>query len=1051
VGVETDPWFSPDGTQVAFTGQYDGNTDIYVVAAAGGVPRRVTWHPAPDEVAGWTPDGKQILFRSGRDNAHHTPRLFTVPVTGGMPSAVPLPVASEGSYSEDGARLAYVPGVQQDAWKRYRGGQTTPIWIADLATSRVVERAPRNNTNDRCPMWVGDTVYFLSDRNGPVSLFRYDIGSKKVTQVVPNNGLDIKSASAGPGAIVFEQFGAIRLLDLASGKAHSVGIRVAGDLPEVRPRYVKVADRIASAGLSPSGARALFGARGEIFSVPAEKGNGRNLTGTPGVSERDPAWSPDGRWIAYLSDESGEYALHLRPQDGKGEVKKIGLGQPPSFFYNPVWSPDSKKIAYGDKRLNLWYVDIEKGVPVKVDANPKPLFRFAPSWSPDSKWIAYTRQLKSYMGAVFAFSLDENKAYQLTDGLSDARFAVFDKGGKYLYFAASTDIAPSIWFANMSSMNRPVTRSVYVMVLRKGVPSPLAPESDEEKPAEDAKKPEGEAAAAVDDAKAAEAKPADADAKPKAKGEDTPPAVRIDRERIDQRVLALPLPARNYTWLAAGKAGVLFLTEAPLVGGGPRPLHRFDLNTRKPVDKLLDSVDGFAVSANGEKLLYRQESRWAIASTAGTITAGAGALKLDDMEVYADPPVEWRQMYREAWRGLRDFFYAPNLHGLDLARMRQRYEVYLDGLGSREDLNYLFREMLGEATISHMGVGGGDSPRPGRVRVGLLGADYKIENGRYRFARVYNGENWNPEFRAPLTQPGVDVEPGEYLLAVNGRDVLPGDEVYKYFETTAGKQTSLKVGPSPDGAGAREVIVVPVEDEYQLRYRAWIEDNRRKVDRMSGGRLAYVHMPDTSFGGYTSFNRYYFAQVGKEGAIIDERFNGGGLLADYVIDYLRRPLAAYFTQREGEDFAMPTAAIFGPKAMLINEFAGSGGDYMPWAFRDAKIGPLIGKRTWGGLVGVSGVPLMDGGVTGAPQSGLWNPNGTWDVENWGVEPDIEVEMDPALWRAGRDPQLEKAVAVVMESLRKNPLPRHTRPPYPNYHDGRPVAPVRPGDAAARGR
>jgi tricorn protease len=381
VGVETDPWFSPDGTQVAFTGQYDGNTDIYVVAAAGGVPRRVTWHPAPDEVAGWTPDGKQILFRSGRNNAHHTPRLFTVPVTGGMPSAVPLPVASEGSYSEDGARLAYVPGVQQDAWKRYRGGQTTPIWIADLATSRVVERAPRNNTNDRCPMWVGDTVYFLSDRNGPVSLFRYDIGSKKVTQVVPNNGLDIKSASAGPGAIVFEQFGSIHLLDLASGKAHPVNIRVAGDLPEVRPRYVKVAERITAADLSPSGVRAVFAARGEIFSVPAEKGNGRNLTNTTSVNERDPAWSPDGRWIAYLSDESGEYALHLRPQDGKGEVKKISLGTPPSFFYNPVWSPDSKKIAYGDKRLNLWYVDIEKGVPIKVDTNPKPLFQFSPSWS----------------------------------------------------------------------------------------------------------------------------------------------------------------------------------------------------------------------------------------------------------------------------------------------------------------------------------------------------------------------------------------------------------------------------------------------------------------------------------------------------------------------------------------------------------------------------------------------------------------------------------------------------------------------------------------------
>jgi tricorn protease len=419
------------------------------------------------------------------------------------------------------------------------------------------------------------------------------------------------------------------------------------------------------------------------------------------------------------------------------------------------------------------------------------------------------------------------------------------------------------------------------------------------------------------------------------------------------------------------------------------------------------------------------------------------------MEAWVDPPAEWRQMYREAWRGLRDFFYDPNLHGLDLARMSKRYEPYLENLGSREDLNTLFREMLGEVTISHMYAGGGDQPEVTRVRGGLLGADYTVERGRFRFARVYDGENWNPDFRAPLTQPGVDVVAGEYLLAVNGQDVRPPEEVYQHFEGTAGKQITLTVGPNPDGNGARQVVVVPVEDEAPLRYLAWIEDNRRTVERLSGGRLAYVHMPDTAMGGYTSFNRYYFAQIGKEGAIIDERFNGGGLLADYVIDYLRRPLQAYFTQRDGEDFAMPTAAIFGPKAMLINEFAGSGGDYMPWAFRDAKIGPLIGKRTWGGLVGVSGVPLMDGGGTGAPQSGLWNPNGTWDVENWGVEPDIEVEMDPVLWRAGRDPQLEKAVEVLMAALKKNPLPRHRKPAYPNYHRGGPPAPRRPGDAARR--
>jgi tricorn protease len=1054
VGIETDPYFSPDGKQIAFTGEYDGNVDVFLIPAAGGVPKRLTWHPAADMVTGWTPDGKRILFRSNRDSPHFAPRLFTVSTEGGMPCLLPLPIASQGAYSADGRRIAYVPGVGQGSWKRYRGGQTTPIWIAELSSSRILERVPRENTNDSNPMWIGSRVYFLSDRGGPVSLFCYDTSTRKVKEVVKNRGLDIKSASLGPGAIAFEQFGTIHLYELGSGKSHPVTIRLTGDLPELRRRYVKVAERIRTANLSPSGARAVFSARGEIFTVPAEKGDPRNLTNTPAVNERDPAWSPDGKSIAYFSDESGEYALHIRAQDGKGEVKKISLGDPPSYFYTPVWSPDSKKIAYCDKRLNLWYVEVEKGTPIKIDTNPKPLFRFDPVWSPDSRWIAYTRQLKSYMGAVFAYSLETGKSEQLTDGLSDASNAVFDKSGKYLYFTASTDVGLAVWFANMSSLKRPVTRSIYVMVLRKGIPSPLAPESDEEKPDEKGDfcdgasrgdgRPPGSAPGG-DGASGDGAKESEGKAKEKQK---EPEPVRIDLERISQRILALPLPARNYTALATGKEGVLFFTEGPPVGSGPQPLQRFELKTRK-AEKVLDNVASFVVSANGEKLLYRQEARWAIVPTTGTIDGSKGTLNLAEMEAYVDPPAEWRQMYREAWRGLRDFFYDPGLHGRNLGEMQKRYEPYLERLASREDLNYLFREMLGEVTVSHMGAGGGDRPQATRVRGGLLGADYAIENGRYRFARVYDGENWNPTFRAPLTQPGVDVVAGEYLLAVNGREVLPPEEVHKYLEATAGKQVTLKVGPNSDGSGAREVTVVPVENERALRYLAWIEDNRRMVDRLSGGRLAYVHMPDTYLGGYDNFNRYFFAQIGKEGAIIDERFNGGGLLADYVIDYLRRPLTAYFTQRDGEDFAMPTAAIFGPKAMLINEFAGSGGDYMPWAFRDAKIGPLIGKRTWGGLIGVSGVELMDGGFTGAPQSGFWNPNGTWDVENWGVEPDIEVELEPAEWRAGRDPQLEKAVAVLMEELRRNPLPRHQRPPYPNYRRGVPTASKRPGDAAAR--
>jgi tricorn protease len=1024
VGVETDPHFSPDGSQIVFTGQYDGNTDVFVIPAVGGIPKRLTHHPTSDEAVGWTPDGKHVLFRSGRDSYSGVPRLFTVSTEGGMPAPLPLPTGREGCFSADGGRFAYVPTVPwQTAWKRYRGGQTTPIWIADLKDSRILARVPRNNANDSQPIWVGDRLYFLSDRNGPVSLWSYDLKGKRVSEVVKNTELDFKNLSAGPGALVYEQFGRIFTLDTKepNAKPRRVPIRVAADLREVRPQYLPVGNRISDAGISPTGLRAVFAARGEIFTVPADKGDARNLTNTPNVHERDPAWSPNGQFIAYFSDESGEYALHIRPQNGQGEVKKIALGEKPSYFYTPIWSPDSKKIAFSDKRLNLWYVDLAKGgPPVRLDTNPKPLFGFSPSWSPDSKWLTYARQLPSYMGAVFAYSLDQKKAYQLTDGLSDVNVAVFDKSGKYIFFTASTNTGLGVWWADMSSFERPRTRSVYVLVLAKDTPSPLLPESDEEKPKDD--------------------KPA----APAAKPEDAP-TVRIDMDRIAQRILALPIPARNFNGLATGKAGILFLRDAPTVGPGPSSLSRFDLNTRK-WETLLPGIGGYVVSANGEKILYTSGGGWIIGGTAGPLNPTTGRLNLSGMQAYCDPRVEWRQMYFEAWRGVRDFFYDPNLHGLPLETMKKRYEPYLAGLATRDDLNYLFDEMLGELTCSHVFNGGGDSPSVPFVRVGLLGADYEIVNGRYRFARVFDGENWNPDLRSPLAGPGVDVKTGEYLLAVNGRDVLPEREVFAYFEATAGKQITIKVGANADGSGSREVTVVPLDDESGLRYRAWVEDNRRLVDKLSGGKLAYVHIPDTSNGGYTSFNRYYFAQLDRQGAVIDERFNGGGALADYVIDYLRRPFATYFTQRDGDDFAMPTAAIFGPKVMLINEYAGSGGDYMPWAFRDAKIGPLIGTRTWGGLVGVGGFGLMDGGGIGAPQSGMWNPNGTWDVENWGVEPDIPVEWDPALWRQGKDPQLERAVAYLLEQMKKNSPKQYKKPPYPNYHRGGAPAAKRPGDS-----
>jgi tricorn protease len=1038
-GHEQRPSFSPDGSQIAFTGDYDGNRGVYVVQAAGGEPRRLTYHPADIDALGWTPDGKHILFTSARTAfANGVVQLFTVPVEGGFATQVPLARASEASFSPDGKNIAYVPNVQwQRAWKRYRGGQTKPIWIANLADSSTQAKIPRENSNDFNPMWVSDAVYFLSDRNGPVTLFSYDLKSQQVKQLVKNDGLDIKSASASADTIVYEQFGSLHLLDLKSGSNRALDILPVADLAEVRPHFQKIEPRrIRSAAISPTGARAVFGVRGEILTVPAEKGDIRNLTNTTEVVERDPDWSPDGKSIAYLSDESGEYALHIRGQSGLGEVRKIDLGNPPTFYYSPTWSPDSKKIGYTDKRLNYWYVDLDKKTPVRVDTDlyTDPAHSLQLAWSPDSRWIAYTKQLTSHLHAVFAYSLEQGKSYQLTDGMSDALYVAFDKEGKYLYFTAGTDAALSTGWLDMTSLQRPVTRSVYVIVLTKDLPSPLAPESDEEKGKEAEKAGKDQKANADRDKE-----------KDKAK-EEKPVTVEIDLEGISQRILALPIPARNYYGLAVGKPGVLFLAEGPPVdpidfedGGPTTKIHKFDLKTRK-TEQILDGVNSFQVSFDGEKMLYAKQNQWSI-GPAGKPPEGppqpgqGGPLKLDSMEIYVNPRVEWKHMYEQVWRDERDFLYDPGLHGLNLEAVKKKYEPFLENISTRDDLNYLFTEMLGNITVGHMFVGGGDLPEPKRVKTGLLGADYSIENGRYRFMRIYNGENWNPKLRAPLTQPGVNVRAGDYLLAVNGRDVRPPADVYSFFEETAGKQVMLKVGAKPDGSGSREVTVVPVDDETPLRNYAWIEGNRHKVDELTGGRVAYVYLPDTYAGGFTNFNRYYFAQVGKDAAIIDERYNGGGDIADYIIDYLRRPLLSYWNMREGKDITTPIEAIFGPKVMIINEMAGSGGDALPWMFRKTGIGPLIGKRTWGGLVGhyTNPVDLLDGGFTGTPNLAFYNPNGTWDVENHGVPPDVETEYDPKAAREGHDSQLEKAVEVVMDLLKKNPpppAPHH--PAFPNY-------------------
>jgi len=1002
----SNPAFSPDGTLVAFTAQYEGNADVYVVPVAGGVPARLTWHPGRDTVQGFTPDGAAVVFTSGREvfTGRYT-QLFTVPIKGGFPTAVGLPTAFRGAYSPDGKRIAYNPLYDAfTQWKHYRGGTHSTIWLYTAAT-KAVEALPQpaDRPNDVYPMWVGDTVYFVSDRNGEFNLFSFDTRTKTVKQLTEHDDFPVLWASAGGGKIIYEQAGYIHVFDPATGRHAKMTVGVTADLPDTRPRFVKGARYIRAAALSPSGARAAFEFRGEIVTVPAEKGDPRNLTNTPGVHEVSPAWSPDGRSIAYFSDAGGAYQLVVEPQDGKGEAKSYKLAGA-GFYGNPAWAPDSRKIAYTDNSWSLFWLDLATGVSKKIASEPiyGPQASLAPAWAPDSKWIAYTLNTRNYIRQVHVYALDQDKSFPVTDGLSDVSDPVFDANGKYLYFFGSTDAGPvRDWFA-MSNADMRVTSAVYLAVLRKDTPSPLAKESDEEKKKDD--------------------KPADKPAEKPA----TPPAVTvtIDFDGLSNRILALPLPAGDLDNLQAGEASQIFFLRTI---DDKAALHHYDLATRKD-ETLLPEVASYIVSADGKKILYRSGTTWATGPAKGKIEAGQGKMNVDAIEVRIDPRAEWPQIFDEAWRINRDYFYDPTMHGVDWAAMRKKYAIFLPDLAVRDDLNRVIQWMCSEVGVGHHRVAGGDvRVEATAVPGGLLGADYAIENGRYRFKKVYGGLNWNPELRSPLTEPGVDAKAGEYLLAVNGRDLKPPANLYAAFENTSGRIVEITVGPNPDGTGSRTVSVVPIASESALRNRDWVEGNLKRVTEATKGRVAYVYVPNTSTLGHAYFKRYFYPQANRDAIIVDERFNGGGSVADYYLDLLRRPLGAYWATRYGDDIRTPTASIQGPKVLLADETAGSGGDLFPWMWRKFKMGPIVGKRTWGGLVGILGFPvLMDGGSVTAPNLAIWTEDG-WVVENVGVPPDIEVEQNPADVMAGKDPQLERAIQVALEELKKNPPAQPKRP------------------------
>ncbi len=967
-GQESDPHFSPDGKWVAFTAQYGGNTDVYVVAAEGGTPRRLTWHPGADQARGWTPDGRRVVFASSRVSAPDTyDRLWTVSVDGGMPELLPMWRGEAASYSPDGARIAYQPiNPWEQQFRNYRGGQNRPIFVMDVKTDSVQKLQPWANSRDQQPVWIGHTVYFISDRDFAGNVWAYDTDAGKLTQVTHHTKFDVQTLGGGGGVVVYEQAGRIHLYDPATGKDAPVDIVVRGDFPWAMPHWEGVADDIASAALSPTGVRALFGARGDVFTVPTDKGDWRNLTHSSGTRDREPAWAPDGKQIAWFSDASGEYQLMIGDQDGLEKPRAISLPHP-TFYYTLAWSPDSKKVLFTDADLNLWVVDVASGKATKADQDgfSPPERTMDPVWSPDSRFIAFARRLNTQYHAIVVYDTETGRSTQLTDGMSDAVSPAWDASGKYLYFLASTDFGLNSGWLDMSSDDHPVRRGVYFAVLSKDAPSPLLPESDEEKAGDAAaagageEKPAGKEAAAKGGAKGG-AKDAGAAAKRPA------PPVRIDFAGISQRILALPVPLRDYSELRAGVAGQVFWREGVQNKPGD-VLHRYDLKKRK-AEEIVPAVAAYAISADGKKLLYaaprpgpaqfgaRPGAWFVVDADKGPAKPGDGKLAVESLRARIVPQEEWHQIFREAWRIERDYFYVKNLHGADWDAVYKMYAPLVDDVRYRSDLTYLTDMLGGELSVGHSFVGDGDHPEPERVPIGLLGADLEVANGLYRIAHIYTGENWNPELHAPLSEPGVKVSEGDYILAVNGEPLAAPTNPYSAFEGTAGRQTELRVNSKPTMAGSWTINVVPVPNEAALRSRAWVEHNRAVVDSLSHGQLAYVWLPNTAGGGYTYFNRYYFAQQDRPGAVIDERFNHGGQAADYIIDVLDRKLHGYFNNPVGQKrpWTSPGAGIWGPKVMIANEMSGSGGDLLPYMYKEMKIGPLVGTRTWGGLVGILG-------------------------------------------------------------------------------------------------
>jgi tricorn protease len=1059
-GIEVFAKFSPDGKWIAFTGQYDGDEQVYVVPASGGVPKQLTFYPArgpltprwgyDNQVYGWTHDGKAVLFRSMRESwTLGQSRLYTVPVTGGPAEPLPMPESGAGDFSPDATKVVYSPLFRDfRPEKRYGGGQANDLFIFDLKTSDA-KRIINHARADRDPMWIGGTIYFTSDRDGTFNIYAYDVASTKVTPVTTSRTWDVRwPSSDGQGRIVYELGGELQVLDVKSGKDTHVSIAVADDGLWKRPSRVAAAAQMEDFSLSPKGERALFTARGDVFTAPIEKGATRNLTNSSNAHDKWARWSPDGSRVAFISDRSGEEELWVVAQDGAGKPEQLTTGGK-AMRYQPEWAPDGKRIAFSDKdgRVHVYSFDDKKLVQV-ADALAGQVRDY--SWSPKGNYLSFSLPASSGFRAIHIWSARDGQLRKITDEMFNAEEPVWDPDGNYLFFLSDRDYAPMISSTEFNYATSRTT-SIFAMALRKDVKHPFPPESDEVTVAKDeradatktpeAAKPgekpvEKAIAKAMDEAKD---QPASAS---KEKPADASQDLVIDFDGLAQRVARAPIEADNLGGLTAKKGHLLYV-NGPAFYYGRQPdrkaaLKLYALKDRKETT-LADDVAGYALSEDGSKVMTRAGGSFVLMDATPQGPNSKKTVSTSGLMVDRVPADEWTQIFNEVWRRYRDWFYVDNMHGFDWEALRKQYAGWLPYVAHRSDLNYVISEMVSELTVQHTYVEGGDFEMPRRPRSALFGGQLEWDEtaGRYKLSRILRGQNEEPNYRSPLTEVGVNVSVGDFVLAVDGVELKGDEDPYRLLRDKGDRPVQLTVNSKPTLEGSRTVSYNPITSEQDLIYLEWVTNNRRRTSELSNGRLGYIHVPDMGAPGLREFIKAYYAQIRKEGLVVDVRANGGGNVSRMLIERLRRKvLGLNYARTSDQASTYPDAVFVGPMAAILDERSSSDGDIFPYMFREAGLGPLIGRRSWGGVVGISGRgPLIDGGGISVPESALANPKGEWIIEGYGVDPDIEVENDPKSVLAGKDPQLERAVAEVMKKL-QTPVKLPPRPAGPDKTEKR---------------